>query len=167
MYRDSQQDDSLTLEEWTSVLNLSSMWQFHAIRATAIKVMGNLSMDLVDKIVIARRYDISSWLVSALNALVQREKPIDMCEGNRLGMGWVLKVAELREGGAALSTPACTHCNYTGAPRCNSCSSTTFNRCGSCNNQLPTTTPASGAGKRGNRSNIDYSERIREVFNLV
>jgi len=163
---DSQQPDSLSLEEWTSVLKLSSMWQFHKIRTTAIKNMDTMTMDLVDKIVIARRYDIPTWLIPTLNTLIQRESPIGLSEGNRLGMEWVLKVAEVRERGTTTATQnrTCTNCHYTGPARCNSCSSTTANRCGSCSTYLPN---ASTTGKRGARSNVDYSTDIREVFDLV
>ena len=82
------------------------MWQFQGIRAKAIKALGSqtLSMDLVDKIVIARKFSVSSWLVPSLQALVQREKPLDLSEGNRLGLEWALKVAEIREYGTLLAT---------------------------------------------------------------
>lgn len=142
------------------------MWQFRRIRETAIKTMASVSMDLVDKIVIARRFDISAWLIPALNELVQREKPVDFLEGNRLGMEWVLKVAELRECDANTTAPQrrCQNCHHTGPPRCDSCHSTTANRCGSCNVQFG---PASGtANTRGSRNDVDYSHKIREVFGL-
>jgi hypothetical protein len=162
----AQRCDSLTLEEWTSVLHLSTMWQFQKIRATAINAMGSVSMDLVDKIVIARKFDVSTWLVPALNALVQRDKSLDFLEGTRLGMDWVLKVAELRDGDigtGTTTTRTCQYCNHTGPPRCNSCSSTTANRCGSCNTQLTAAT-ATSAG--GNRRNVDHSDKIRKAFGL-
>jgi len=169
---DSQHPELLTPEEWTSVLKLSTMWQFQKIRATAIKTMEGQSMDLIDKIVIARRFDVSAWLVPTLNTLIQREKPIDLSEGDRLGMEWVLKVAEIREGDAVPTTQERTcqngNCNYKGPPRCNSCSSTTANRCGSCSQYLAAvTTTSNSTGKRGGRSNVDYSKNIQEVFGLV
>jgi hypothetical protein len=167
-HRDSQQPDSFSPEEWTSVLKLSSMWQFHRIRATAIKNMETIAMDPIDKIVIARRFDIPTWLVPTLNALIQRESPVGLSEGNRLGMEWVLKVAEVRERGATTVTQnrACTICHHTGPARCNSCSSTTANRCGSCSNYLSNATTVT-TEKRGARSNVDYSTDIREAFGLV
>jgi hypothetical protein len=174
--RDSQSHDLLSSEEWTSVLKLSSMWQFQEIRARAIKAMESLtlSMDLVDKIVIARKFAVSSWLVPSINALVQREKPLDLSEGNRLGLEWALKVAEARECGATMVEnpvyPTCQHCLHSGPPRCNSCYSTAFNRCGSCNQYLPTTptnaASTSKVGARGGRTSIDYSDKIREIFGL-
>jgi len=124
-----------------------------------------ISMDLIDKINIARRFEILTWLVPTLNALVQREKPIDLLEGNRLGMEWVLKVAEVRERNVAIQERTCTHCSYKGSPRCGSCNSTATNRCGSCNNPLPAAT--NDLGKRGARTSIDFSKEIREVFDVV
>lgn len=176
-FRDSQSGNSLSLEEWTSVLKLSSMWQFQEIRARAIKAMESptflMDSDLVNKIVVARRFAISSWLVPSLNALVQREKPLDLLEGNRLGLEWVLKVAEARECGATLKNPenpTCLSCSRTGPPRCNSCSSTTFNRCSFCNQYInQTLTNAASTSKveaRGSRISIDYSNKIREIFGL-
>jgi len=124
-------------------------------------------MDLVDKIVIAKRFDVWAWLVPTLNELVQREKPLDLSEGNRLGMEWALKVAEVREVDASVAPQArtCQSCNYTGPSRCNSCSSTVSNRCGSCNTYFAATT-TSKVGKRGGRSSVDYSEKIQEVFEI-
>jgi hypothetical protein len=43
----------------------------------------------------AGKFDVSSWLVPSLQALIQRKKPLDLSEGNRLGLEWVLKVAEV------------------------------------------------------------------------
>ena len=145
------------------------MWQFHKIRATAIKAMEGLAMEPIDKIVVARKFDVSPWLVPSLNELVQREKPIDLSEGNRLGLEWVLKLAQLRERVTSPQAPDCSNvnCSYKGPPCCSSCSSTTFNRCGFCYTQLtaaPTTTKVS---KRGSMANVDYSAEIREVFGLT
>ena len=56
-------------------------------------------LDLVDKVIIAQRFDISAWLVPTLNALVQREEMINLSEANWLGMDWVLKLAKVREMG--------------------------------------------------------------------
>ena len=123
-----------------------------------------MPLDLVDKVVIAQKFDISAWLVPTLNALVQREQMINMSDANRLGMDWVLKLAKVRETVAA-RTPqlrACTNCHHTGPPRCNSCSSVAANRCGSCSTYLPDTlTQAAGTGSKG-----DYTNDICKIFGL-
>ena len=123
-----------------------------------------MPLDLVDKVVIAQKFDISAWLVPTLNAMVQREQMINMSDANRLGMDWVLKLAKVRETVAA-RTPqlrTCTNCHHTGPPRCNSCNSITANRCGSCNTYLPDTlTQAAGTGNKG-----DYTNDICKIFGL-
>jgi hypothetical protein len=157
---DSQSCDLMSSEEWASVLKLSTMWEFQNIRARAIKALESptLSMDLVDKIVIARNFNVSAWLVPSLNALVQREKSLDLSEGNRLGLEWTLKVAELRE---RPSSPylVCPTCSYTGPTVCNLCHSAA-NRCGSavCRQVVY----AGG----GTRAGIDYCDKIRKIFGL-
>lgn len=129
------------------------MWQFQDIRAGAIKALESLtlSMDPVDKIVMARKFDVSPWLITSLHALARREKPLDLSEGNRLGLEWALKVAEVRECGAqrAPTLPTCQYCHYGGPVYCSSC--------GSCRQ--------SQAAVDG-RASIDYEDKIREIFGL-
>ena len=149
--RETQSCDLLSTEEWTSVLELSTMWQFQGIRERAIKALESLtlSMDPVDKIVMARKFDVSPWLVSSLLALVQREKPLNLSEGNRLGLECALKVAEIREYGA-VAYPACQYCLYDG-PHYN---------CGSCRRRLE-------EGGRARASlRTDYDKKIRKMFGL-
>ena len=128
-----------------------------------------MPLDLVDKLIIAQKFDISAWLVPTLNALVRRAEMIDMSEANRLGMDWVLKLAKVRE--TARETVAtrptsslrtCTNCHYTGLPQCNNCGNTA-NCCGSCRNYLPETVTQSvpGAGTKG-----DYTKEICKIFGL-
>jgi len=127
------------------------MWQFQGIRARAIKALESqtISMDPVDKIVMARKFDVSTWLVSSLHALVQREKPLDLSEGNRLGMEWALKVAEVREYGA-VAYPTCQSCLYSG-PHYN---------CGSCRRRLEE------GGRARPSLRIEYDNKIRKIFGL-
>jgi hypothetical protein len=121
------------------------MWQFQGIRAKAIKALESLtlSMDMVDKIVMARKFDVSPWLFSSLQALALRVKPLDLSEGNRLGLEWALKVAEVREYSAA-AYPICRYCRYSGPNY----------KCGSCLQSLE------------GRANIDFDKLIREIFEL-
>ena len=149
------------------------MWQFQDIRTKAIKAMEDpmlgMDADPVYQIVVARKFDVPEWLVPSLNALVQREKPLDLSDGVRLGMEWALKVAEARECGAAPGYPTCQYCPRA-TPICGSCySSITNPRCGSCRNWIPAPTTridTDEAEARGRRTNIDYSGKIREIFKL-
>ena len=60
------------------------------ICSQAIDHVGNSLKSLVDKIVIARNFAVSTWPVPFFNALVQREKPLYLSEGDRLGSEWAL-----------------------------------------------------------------------------
>ena len=100
-------------------------------------------MDPIDKIVIARKFDVSTWLVPSLDALVQREKPLDLSEGNRLGLEWALKVAEVREYGAVVKY-TCQDCSYNGP----------YYICGNCHR------------RQDSKSSIDYDDKIRKIFGL-
>lgn len=137
------------------------MWQFQRIRTKAIKAMENESFgmdsDPVRKIVVARKFDISSWLVPSLNALVQRERPLDLSDGVRLGVEWALKVAEARECGATLVMTARS---------CRGCGSESF-MCKNCRFDIATAPVGSGTNElraRGDRTSVDYSDKIREIF---
>ncbi|KAI5983064.1 hypothetical protein EDD15DRAFT_2179700, partial [Pisolithus albus] len=92
---------SLT-NEWTSVLKLSTMWEFTTLREAAISWLDTSDASLyrsdpLEKIVLANRYDIKEWLLPSLLALAQRPDPISIEEGRRLGLETALKLASVRE----------------------------------------------------------------------
>ena len=76
------------------MLKLATMWEFRKIHATVIKNMENMPLDLVDKLVIAQKFDISAWVRPTLVAfkLAYREETISLSEANQLG----LELAKLR-----------------------------------------------------------------------
>lgn len=73
------------------------MWEFQKIRATAITKIGRMSLDLVDKLLIAQKYDISAWVKPTLSELALRKEMVSFSEANQLGMKWVLELAKFRE----------------------------------------------------------------------
>ncbi|KZP28467.1 hypothetical protein FIBSPDRAFT_779866 [Athelia psychrophila] len=97
--------DGMTSSEWTSVLRLSTMWGFESLRDLAISTLSNLfsvpsftsDLDPVERACLARDYDVDEWLVPALNALAQREDPLSVQEGMRLGWELAMQVANVRE----------------------------------------------------------------------
>ncbi|KAH7916587.1 hypothetical protein BJ138DRAFT_289051 [Hygrophoropsis aurantiaca] len=92
--------------EWRSVLRLSTMWGFDNARDQAIKSIGAMTMDPVDKISLAKDYDVDEWLVPAIHDLVKRKEPIGVKDVEKLGLDLALKVAAIRE---RLTT---THSSY-------------------------------------------------------
>lgn len=86
------------LEKWTSVLKLSTMWNLTTIRRLAIGAMTPLLVDPVQKIVLARNYDVDEWLLPGLNRLVQRAESLSLNDFHKLGPDIVIAVAAIREG---------------------------------------------------------------------
>ncbi|KAF9239116.1 hypothetical protein BU15DRAFT_47003, partial [Melanogaster broomeanus] len=85
------------IEQWTSVLKLSTLWDFTSPRQTAIDNLSKLPVPPVDKFVLTKVYDVGSWLLPAMNELVRRPEPINMEEADRLGFETALKLASVRE----------------------------------------------------------------------
>lgn len=80
------------------MLKLSTLWEFPAIRKLALDRLGLMvASDHRTQIVLAYGYDVKEWLLSGLNALAQREHPLDERDVEALGLVCVLKLAEVRE----------------------------------------------------------------------
>ncbi|KAH7907393.1 hypothetical protein BJ138DRAFT_1014582 [Hygrophoropsis aurantiaca] len=90
-------DAPQTYSEWAAVLKLSTKWGFENARQQAIDQMESMSIDPIDKICLARDYDVDEWLAPAVNDLVKREEPINVNDVDRLGLEFALKVAAIRE----------------------------------------------------------------------
>ncbi|OBZ75083.1 hypothetical protein A0H81_05027 [Grifola frondosa] len=59
-YSDNQE---LSLDEWTAVLRLASMWQFTQIRDLVIDVLDQSISEPISRIMLARKYSITEWLI--------------------------------------------------------------------------------------------------------
>ncbi|EIW80457.1 hypothetical protein CONPUDRAFT_82695 [Coniophora puteana RWD-64-598 SS2] len=94
-----------SVEEWTSVLKLSDMWDMNVIRTFAIQRVSGLKMDPVEKARLAIKYKVSEWLKEAVNDLAKRYNPMTEREVEKLGVKVVLKIAEVRERLVAVSSP--------------------------------------------------------------
>ncbi|KAI0354611.1 hypothetical protein OH77DRAFT_1425677 [Trametes cingulata] len=88
--------DLNTLDEWTSVLRITHRYEFDQHRALAIERLERLATP-VERIFLARTYDILHWLHDAYYDLCIREEPLTYDEGVRLGMQDVILLADLRQ----------------------------------------------------------------------
>ncbi|TFY58447.1 hypothetical protein EVG20_g8144, partial [Dentipellis fragilis] len=88
--------DVTTVEGWTSVLRLSAKWSFSSVRTLATGALQRIASP-VDKVVLGRTYDIGAWLRPNLVALCDREQPLTMDEGLRLGVRDVILITSVRE----------------------------------------------------------------------
>jgi hypothetical protein len=146
---------ALSPEEWKSVLKLTTAWQFSSVRETAIKHLSqSQEPDLIEKLILARRFHIDSWLVDTLNQIAKRETPLSAVDAERLvpvvGFEYFMKIVQVREStmdsGTATAAPHNFYCTYCGN---NS----------SCNKGLALNQPTG-------RSQRDFTVTIRSVFDL-
>ncbi|KAL4075296.1 hypothetical protein V8B97DRAFT_1915899 [Scleroderma yunnanense] len=98
--------------QWTSVLKLSTLWEFDQLRKAAINALSNsLHNRPLDRFILSRQYDITGWSLPALNELAQRPESISLEEGNRLGIETALKIASVREHVQLQSFEGTLECN--------------------------------------------------------
>jgi hypothetical protein len=76
------------------------MWQMPRLRDESISHLRHLfsDNDAAEKLVLSETYDIPKWTFEALRSLVDRTKPMDIVDYQKLGIDRILKIAALREG---------------------------------------------------------------------
>jgi len=84
-------------EGWTSVLKLSTLWEFKQMRQEAVNKLSQSPMKPIDKVVLARTYEVEKWLVEGYAELVRRDGGISSEERQTLGLETTLKLYEMRE----------------------------------------------------------------------
>ncbi|KAK2463036.1 hypothetical protein APHAL10511_004691 [Amanita phalloides] len=89
------QCDIASMEEWTSVLNLSSKLEFTSIYDLAVHNIAPKA-SVIDKALLGKRYGVKPWVVDSYSELCAREKPLTIEEGRQLGIDLVIKINELR-----------------------------------------------------------------------
>ncbi|KII95519.1 hypothetical protein PLICRDRAFT_219429 [Plicaturopsis crispa FD-325 SS-3] len=111
--------DVSTVDEWTSILELSAQWNFVDIISLATKELARI-VSPVEKVVLIRKYhvhiaaawpaivkgceglfgaercDMEEWLGGAYHAIFTRDEDLTLEEGERLGMAEVIKIAHAR-----------------------------------------------------------------------
>jgi len=73
------------------------MWQMESVRKLAILAMSGIQSDPIEQYLTANEFNISEWIVPALNRLAQRESSISEDDVLQLGLGCALKIAQVRE----------------------------------------------------------------------
>lgn len=86
-----------TLEEWTSVLRLSTQWKLNDVRELAIYKMYFLDIDPIEKIHLSQRFDIAEWQAQACQELVERKTALTAEEAQRIGLETAVQIFQLRE----------------------------------------------------------------------
>jgi len=95
--------ETLTMEQWSSVLALSTRWDMTAIRAKAIKnVREALNRDGLDPhnlilFILGQTHRVDEWVMLATISLIKRQEPMGPNDAKIIGVENALKIASLRE----------------------------------------------------------------------
>ncbi|KAL5528369.1 hypothetical protein ACEPAF_7505 [Sanghuangporus sanghuang] len=98
---------SLTLEQCTSLLKVTHMWDFERIN---LIIKNRIRKDLwptipcADKIKLAHDYEIKDWYADAYCDLAIRTKPLSVEDGWKLGLEFSIKMGQVRERVAAAAS---------------------------------------------------------------
>ncbi|KAJ3727799.1 hypothetical protein C8R42DRAFT_572675, partial [Lentinula raphanica] len=88
----------LSFPQWEAVLRLSKKWGMNEVKTHAISTVEKLpNVDPVDKIVLARTYDIHSWLAPAFNDILQRSRSLTEGDVEKLGVPTAVRLMGLRD----------------------------------------------------------------------
>jgi hypothetical protein len=95
-FRDFSKHTATTVDEWSSILDISAQWAFESIQSLAIEQLTFLASP-VDKIVMGRKHKVDKWLPDAYRDVCERERTLTLEEGLRLGMPEVIKISHARQ----------------------------------------------------------------------
>jgi hypothetical protein len=96
---------NFTISEWTSILNLSTMWDFAGIRQLAIKQMNMTQLTTLQRIDLARQYHIKEWFLPALNWYARQAHPVTEQDVAILGWDYILRILQARDNMGRLAQP--------------------------------------------------------------
>ncbi|KAI6009572.1 hypothetical protein F5J12DRAFT_824261 [Pisolithus orientalis] len=156
----SQPDLPQSIEQWTSVLKLSTAWSFETLHQVSINALMESGIGAVDRAVLSQQYDIKGWLLPALNEWAKRPEPITLEEVNRVGIDIAIRLASVRE--RVTVKASCSCCRPTRKPK----------------NEYPVDGPygyatqerddnngvAVGSCRDPRMQNCDFSNQIRSTF---
>ncbi|KAH9925352.1 uncharacterized protein BXZ73DRAFT_50084 [Epithele typhae] len=142
---------------WIAVLKLSTMWLFDTLRDTAIEEIARYVAAPLDRIELARTYDIPHWCEPAFAALCRQER-LSPEELERLGWNDGAKLVHVRESmeWADACTCGCNYCTITHGPAVPRAAVV-----------HPHTHPGARPGAVSTtvlRRNYDFGPKLREVF---
>ncbi|KAI5890027.1 uncharacterized protein SCHCODRAFT_02630666 [Schizophyllum commune H4-8] len=88
--------DITTSEEWLSILRLADKWRFTDLRAHALGMLKSTASP-IDRILIAREFDVPDWLLPAFIDICMAPDPPSEAEAEQLGLSALVKIGRVRE----------------------------------------------------------------------
>lgn len=91
--------DTISLDDWISLLSVSTRLQFPRVRRWAIREITAQfsSLDAAAVIVLATKHDVPQWLMPAYSELCRRRESLDDSEAEELGPIVTARVGRARE----------------------------------------------------------------------
>lgn len=81
---------------WSDLLSISTRFLFDEVRESAISNLTGLATP-VEKIYLAKKYDVPNWLQASYESLCKRPAPIELWEAERMGWDTSVLLAKARE----------------------------------------------------------------------
>lgn len=80
------------------MLELASTWKFSRVRKFLIgRMTPILESQPVNRLVLGIQYHVDQWVKSGIDELIKRDKPLDMREGDWIGVDTTAKIGAIRE----------------------------------------------------------------------
>ncbi|KAJ6581992.1 hypothetical protein B0H19DRAFT_1019018 [Mycena capillaripes] len=99
---------SMVKDDWISVLKLSTLWYFLDARDLAIKQLnGRADIGSIERILLARQYDVAPWLRMGYTDLARREEGISLEDAEKIGWQVTVRLYQTRE--AAIKSYSKSH----------------------------------------------------------
>lgn len=90
--------DGITLDEWSSILHLSTMYGFDSIRDFAIDRMSPLlGSDPLSRLVLGKKHRIRSWFKASCISFINRHEGPTHEEAEKMGLETAIKIYQTRE----------------------------------------------------------------------
>jgi hypothetical protein len=99
-HRQGLEKAKFSKDDWCNLLSISHRYECESARERSIKEINKLDPpadNIVDKIAMAKKFEVEEWLLPACTALVERQDPLTYVEANKLGLDMTVLVSEARE----------------------------------------------------------------------
>ncbi|KAH9998844.1 hypothetical protein BJV74DRAFT_767551 [Russula compacta] len=84
-------------EEWSSILDLSTRWDFTSIRDLAIRYLKLMPLTSNQRLILGRKYAVEQWILPALQELCERPLPLTLDEARLMDFEDVVLIGSVRE----------------------------------------------------------------------
>ncbi|PFH47359.1 hypothetical protein AMATHDRAFT_50354 [Amanita thiersii Skay4041] len=91
--------------DWIKVLDLSFRWKLDEVHSIAIHHLTRKKLDAIEKLELANKYGIESWIIPAIKELVEKGERITAQGAMRIGVELALRIAHSQGEAKGRSNP--------------------------------------------------------------